>query len=125
MSVMCSSMTLSVSCMTGLPMVGSSGGSSPLSVMLMLRGAVLSDVLRAISALVVEFATFRGSVGPWPTGVLGGPNGWAGGGCDRAVPGATGWVGVCWETVEGLREWMGTFVVAVVGAGAGAGAGRV
>lgn len=86
----------------------------------MLRGAAFSEALRAISAPVVEFATFRGSVGPWPSpGDLGALSGWVGGGgCEVAVPGATGCVGVCsCETFEVLRECTGTFVV--VGAGAG------
>jgi hypothetical protein len=84
----------------------------------MLRGAALSEALRAISAPVLEFATFRGSVGPWPrAGDLGALSGWVGS-CEVAVPGATGCVGVCsCETFEVLRECMGTFVV--VGAGAG------
>lgn len=55
----------------------------------MLLGAVFSEVLRAISALVVELATFRGSVGPWfRAGDLGAADGWTGGGCEVAVPGA-------------------------------------
>jgi hypothetical protein len=87
--------------------------------MLMLLGAVFSEVLRAISALVVELATFRGSVGPWLSpGDLRAPDGWAGGGCEEAVPGATdGWVGVCCETLEVSREWTGTFAVLDAGAG--------
>jgi hypothetical protein len=49
---------------------------------------------------------------------LGAPDGWACGGCEEAVPGATdGWVGVCCEMFEVSREWTGTF--AVLGAGAG------
>lgn len=85
----------------------------------MLRGAAFSEALRAISAPVVEFATFRGSVGPWlRPGDLGALSGWVGGGCEVAVPGAGGFVGVCsCETFEVLRECTGTFVV--VGAGAG------
>lgn len=85
----------------------------------MLLGAAFSEVLRAISAPVVELATFRGSVGPWlRAGDLGALNGWVGGGCEVAVPGAAGCVGVCsWETFEVLRECIGMFVV--VGAGAG------
>lgn len=92
----------------------------------MLLGAVFSDVLRAISLLEVEFAMFRGSVGPWlragDFGAFNGCAGGGGGGCDTAVPGATGGrVGVCCETFEGLREWIGTFVVVVVVVDAGAG----
>ena len=57
----------------------------------MLLGAAFSDALRAISALVVELATFRGSVGPWlRAGDLGALNGWVDGGCEAAVPGVTG-----------------------------------
>lgn len=85
----------------------------------MLLGAAFSDVRRAISAPVVELATFRGSVGPWArAGDLGGLSGCVVGGAAVAVPGATGSCtgGGC-ETLEGVRECTGTF--AVVGAGAG------
>lgn len=87
----------------------------------MLRGAAFSEALRAISAPVVELATFRGSVGPWARpGDLGALSGWVGGGIEVAVPGATAWVGVCsCDALEVLRECMGTF------AAAGTGAGRV
>jgi hypothetical protein len=46
MPVMCSSMMLRVSCITRLPMVASSGGTSPSSVKLILWGVVFSDILR-------------------------------------------------------------------------------
>jgi hypothetical protein len=96
----------------------------------MLRGAVFSEVLRAMSAPVVALATFRGSVGPWlRTGDLGAPSGRVEGSSEVAVPGATdSWVGVCGGLLDDVRECMGrvVFVVfVVVGAGAGAGAGRV
>lgn len=89
----------------------------------MLRGAAFSDVLRAMSAPVVELETFRGSVGPWlRAGDVGAPKGWAEAGSELAVPGATGGrVGVCCEMFEGVRVCTGPAVVV----GAGAGAGRV
>ena len=85
----------------------------------MLLGPVFSDVRRAISALVVEFATFRGSVGPWlRAGDLGALKGWVDGGCDVAVPGATGGCAdECCDVFEGPREWTGTLAAAVGGAG--------
>lgn len=89
----------------------------------MLLCGAFSDVLRAISAPVVELETFRGSVGPWPrAGDLDAPiNGCVEGGSEVAVPGATGVKGVgpgvgC-DVVEVLRECMGTVVVVAAGAG--------
>lgn len=84
----------------------------------MLLDAAFSDARRAISAPVVEFETFRGSVGPWPSvGDLGALNGWVISGSEVAAPGATGRTGVCCEMFAGVRACMGMFVVLGVGAG--------
>ena len=86
----------------------------------MLLGAVLSDVLRAISALVVEFAMFRGSVGADFKGgeALVVAGGCAVGGSEMAIPGVTEGFSDRTDSCEGLRESM-------VGIGVGFGAGRV
>lgn len=104
--------------MTGLPIVCSSGGSSPLSVMLMLLGPVCSEVLRAASMAVVDVTMFSGSVLDLKGAAAVEGGGWTDGASDVAVVGVVTVGSRRVEAWEGLRESM-------VGMGVGLGAGRV
>jgi hypothetical protein len=103
--------------MTGLPMAASAGGVSPFSVMLMLRGAVLSDVRRIISGPAAGAAMCSGSVGGDLKGVVG-LVGVDEGGSRVAAPGVVEGGAARVDACEGVRDTM-------VGTGVGLGAGRV
>jgi hypothetical protein len=93
-------------------MVSSSGGASPLSVILMLRGALCADTLRIVSD---PWAMCSGSVGADLRGEGALEDGE---GSEIAIPGGPEASEGGPDSWEGLRESM-------VGMGVGLGAGRV